>query len=114
MSQKLRDRMREDMRIRNLAPATQDAYIDRVAKFVAHFSNKPPAKLGAEHIRSYQVFLIEKKKCSWTMLNQTVCALRFFYATTLGQDWTIHRIPYAKGEKKLPVVLSHGETNSLL
>ena len=113
MSAKLRDRMREDLRIRNYADETQTAYIDRVAKFVAHFK-KPPAQLGPEQIRSYQVFLVEKKKCSWTMLNQTVCALRFFYGTTLGQEWTIKHIPYAKGEKKLPVVLSQGEAKNLL
>jgi site-specific recombinase XerD len=107
-------RMLEDLRVRNYSPDTQKAYVDRVAKFVDHFGNKPPARLGPEHVRTYQVFLVEKKKCSWTMLNQTVCALRFFYGTTLGQDWTIRHIPYAKGEKKLPVVLSHGETERLL
>lgn len=111
---RLSDRMLEDLRVRNYSPETQNAYVDRVAKFVAHFGNKPPARLGPEQVRSYQVFLVEKKKCSWTMLNQTVCALRFFYGTTLGQDWTIRHIPYAKGEKKLPVVLSHREMERLL
>ncbi len=114
MSKRLSDRMREDLRIRNYAAHTQTAYLDRVAKFVAHFNNRPPSQLGSEEIRSYQVHLVEKKQCSWTMLNQTVCALRFFYGTTLGQDWTIKHIPYAKGEKKLPTVLSQGEAKKLL
>jgi len=110
----LRDRMLEDLRVRNYSLETQKAYVDRVLKFVAHYDNRPPSRLGPKEIRGYQVYLVEKKKCSWTMLNQTVCALRFFYGTTLGQDWTIRHIPYAKGEKKLPVVLSHGETERLL
>lgn len=114
MSDKLSDRMLEDLRIRNYAPNTQKAYIDRVAKFVAHFNNTPPSRLGPKEIRAYQVHLVEKKKCSWTMLNQTVCALRFFYGKTLGQEWTIKHIPYAKSEKKLPVVLSQSEASTLL
>lgn len=111
---RLRDRMLEDLRVRNYSPDTQKAYIDRVVKFVTHYENRPPAQLGPNEIRGYQVYLVEKKKCSWTMLNQTVCALRFLYGTTLGQDWTVRHIPYAKGDKKLPVVLSHGETERLI
>jgi site-specific recombinase XerD len=40
--------------------------------------------------------------------------LRFLYGTTLGKDWTVRHIPYAKGEKKLPVVLSQSEASKLL
>ncbi len=53
MSRRLSDRMREDLRIRNYAAHTQTAYLDRVAKFVAHFNNRPPSQLGSEEIRSY-------------------------------------------------------------
>lgn len=114
MSTKLSDRMREDLRIRNYAPTTQKIYLARVAKFVAHFGNRPPAQLGAEHIRAYQVYLVDERKCSWSMLNQTVCALKFFYQQTLGMEWTVKHIPYAKGEQKLPVPLSQGEAKKLL
>jgi hypothetical protein len=46
---------------------------------------------------------------SWSGLNQTVCALRFFYATTLGRTDLPERIAYARQPRKLPVVLSAGE-----
>jgi integrase/recombinase XerD len=111
---RVRDRMLEDLRIRNYSLDTQKAYVDRVVKFVAHYDNRPPSQLGPTEIRGYQVYLVEQKKCSWTMLNQTVCALRFLYGTTLNQDWSVRHIPYAKGEKRLPVVLSHGEAERLL
>ena len=75
---------------------------------------KCPSKLGREHVRGYQVFLVEEKKASWTMLNQTVCALRFLYRITLDKNWAILHIPYAKTEKPLPVVLSPSETETLL
>src|SRR3546814_13299849 len=46
---------------------------------------------------------------SWAALNQTVCALRFFYGVTLGHGEIPERIPYAREPRKLPVVLSADE-----
>ena len=109
----LRQRMLEDLRVRNYSPETAKVYIDRVAKFAQHFG-KSPDQLGPKHVRSYQVHLVDEKKCSWAVLNQTVCALRFLYLVTLDKDWPIRHIPYAKGEKRLPVVLGQGEARRLL
>ncbi len=108
----LRSKMIQDLRIRNYAPATIKIYTDLVARF-AKFFGKSPELLGPEEIRTYQVHLVEERGLSWTTLNQTVCALRFLYGTTLGKDWTIKHIPYAKREQKLPVVLSREEVRRL-
>ncbi len=75
----LRQRMIEDLRIRNYAPKTITIYIDRVAAFARHFG-RSPADLDSEHIREYQIFLVDDKKVSWPVFNQTVCALRFVFA----------------------------------
>ena len=108
----LRQRMLEDLRVRNYAENTRRIYIERVAKFALHY-RKCPSLLGPDEIRAYQVYLVKERNASWTMLNQTVCALRFFYAVTLGKDWALQHIPYARVEKPLPVVLSASETESL-
>ena len=50
----LRQRMIEDMQIRNLAVNTQRAYCEYVSLFARHF-HKSPALLGPEEIRAYQV-----------------------------------------------------------
>ncbi|GLS34098.1 hypothetical protein GCM10007937_58110 [Mesorhizobium albiziae] len=42
-------------------------------------------------------------------LNQTVCALRFFYGVTLGHADIPERIAYARAPRTLPVVLSTDE-----
>ncbi len=105
---KLRQRMIDDLRIRNYSPRTIKTYTWCVARFAKHFG-KSPAQLGPEHIREYQVFLVETKQASWTLFNQTVCALRFFYKVTLGRVELIEHIPYPRQEKKLPVVLSREE-----
>ena len=108
----LRQRMIEDLKIRNYAPRTIKVYVERVAQFAQYFGQSPD-QLGPEHIRAFQVFLIETKNASWTKVNQTVCALRFFYRVCLGKTWMIEHIPFAKQPKKLPVVLSQEEVTAL-
>ncbi len=109
----LRQRTLEDLRVRNYSISTQRRYTECVANFAKHFV-KSPEKLGVKHIRSFQVLLVDEKKSSWTVLNQTVCALRFLYLTTLNKSCSVRHIPYAKGAKKLPVVLSQREAAKLL
>ncbi len=104
----LRQRMHEDMQIRNLAPLTQQAYIRQVARFAQHFG-KCPSLLGPQEIRDYQIHLIKKRQVSTSLKVQVVAALRFLYGTTLRQPWAVEAIPYPKKPKKLPVVLSREE-----
>ena len=80
----LRQRMIEDMTIRNLSPATQQSYIYAVRKFSRHFGASPD-RLGIEDVRAYQLHLIAKKR-SWSHINQAACALRFFFGVTMGQQ----------------------------
>jgi site-specific recombinase XerD len=105
---KLRQRMIDDLRIRNYSPRTIETYTRCVAGFAKHF-RRSPAELGPAQIREYQIFLVQTKHTSWTLFNQTVCALRFLYKVTLGRAELIEHIPYPKQEKKLPVVLSRDE-----
>src|SRR5271167_4375415 len=77
----LRQRMIEDMMIRNLSRATQQSYIYAVARFSRHF-NSSPDRLGMEEVRAYQLHLVAKN-LSWSHINQVACALRFFYGVTL-------------------------------
>ena len=103
----LRRRMIEDMTIRNLSPATQQSYVHAVSKFSQYFGRSPD-RLGLEDVRAYQVHLVSKG-VAWASLNQAVCALRFFYGVTLGEQTIPERIAYAREPRKLPVVLSADE-----
>ncbi len=69
---------------------------------------RSPDRLGLEDVRAFQVHLVSNG-ISWPALNQTVCALRFFYGVTLGHGEIPERIPYAREPRKLPVVLSADE-----
>ena len=109
----LRQRMLEDLQIRNYAPATMECYVRSVAEFAKHF-NRPPDQLGPEEIRSWQLFLIREKRVKLSSYIQAVCGLRFFYSNTLNRKIEIERIPLPRYEKKLPVILSKEEVKALL
>jgi integrase/recombinase XerD len=109
----LRQRMTEDMRIRNFSPVTIKLYIDAVARF-AKFFHKSPASLGPDEVRTYQVYLIQEKKASWSAFNIAVSALKFLYTVSLEKDWAFKKIPYAKKPKTKPVILSMEEVGSFI
>ena len=85
----LRQRMIDDLRLRNRSLRTINTYIACVAHFARHFG-KSPELLGQEEIRQYQVYLVEQRHVSWSYFNQAVCALRFLYRpharTRLGRS----------------------------
>lgn len=47
-------------------------------------------------------------------MNQSYSALKFFYTTTLRQNWEILKIPRMKRSKKLPEILSRAEIKKLI
>ncbi|MBY3502827.1 tyrosine-type recombinase/integrase [Rhizobium laguerreae] len=103
----LRRRMIDDMTIRNLSPATQRSYLHAVTKFSRYFGRSPD-RLGLEDVRAFQVHLVSSG-LSWPALNQTVCALRFFFGVTLGHGEIPERIAYARTPAKLPTILNGDE-----
>ena len=109
----LRQRMTEDLTVRNRSARTIKTYIACVANFARHFG-KSPELLGPEEIRQYQVYLVHQRKVSWSYFNQAVCALRFLYRHTLGRDWAVEHIPFPRQPRKLPVVLSQAEVQRFL
>ncbi len=108
----LRRKMLEELQLRNYSPHTQRADIRCVADFAQHF-NTPPDRLGPQQVHQYQLFLVHRKKLSWSPFTQAVCALRFFYHDVLHRNWMIEYIPYPRHEQKLPVVLSPAEVAAL-
>jgi site-specific recombinase XerD len=110
----LRQRMLEDMQVRNLSPHTQQSYVQRVSQSARHFG-KSPERLGSEEICAYQVYLIKEKRLAAKSISTAVSALRFLYAVTLKKDWLVEDvIPAPKVPQTLPVVLSPEEVLQFL
>ena len=100
------------MDARNFSPHTIDGYIRYVAQFAKHF-NTSPDQLGPEHVRAYQLYLLEQQ-AHQSILVQTVSALPFLYEKTLHRPWTVDFIPFPKKVKVLPLVLSRSEVQTLI
>jgi len=110
----LRQRMTEDMRIRNLSSHTQASYLQQVSQFARYFG-KSPDKLGAEDIRAYHLYLTKERELATSSIHVAIAALRFFYRTTLKRGWTYEEVlPLPKKPQKLPVVLSPQEVEHFL
>src|SRR5262249_37850743 len=103
----LRQRLIDDLQRRNYAAKTIPVYVPAVARFARHFGRSPD-QLAAEHVRQYQLHLLQQR-ASWSRFNQAVAALRFFYAVTLQRDNVVVMLPYGKKPKALPDVLSTDE-----
>ena len=109
----LRQRMLEDLQIRQYSPTTIRLYLSSVAEFAKHF-RRSPDQLGPEHIRQYQLFLIKEKHACQSTCIQLVSALRFLYTHTLNRKIEIERIPFPRRQRKLPLILSREEVKALL
>lgn len=110
---KLRQRMFEDLLLRNYSRHTIRSYTQAVADFTRYF-NKAPDHLGPDHIREYQLHLIHEKKLAWPTLQVRVAALGFFYTQTLKQDWFVQEVAKPKVRRKLPTVLSRDQVTAQL
>jgi site-specific recombinase XerD len=109
----LRQRMTEDMMVRNFAPNTQESYLHQVSLFARHF-DKSPEQLGPEEIRAYQIYLAQERDAAVGTRTVAVSALRFLYGVTLKREWTVQLIPTPKKDHRLPVILSPEEILQLL
>ncbi len=104
----LRQRMLQDMVIRDLAVNTQLAHVQQISAFARHF-NCSPDTLGPEQVRAYKVHVIEERKLAAGSLSVVAAALRFLYKITLRRPWNDDDIPMPKRPLKLPIVLSPEE-----
>jgi integrase/recombinase XerD len=108
----LRQRLIDDLRVRNYSPRTVKAYVAAVVKVTRHFG-RAPDQLTAEELRQFQVHLLARQT-SWSQFNQIVAGLRFFFGTTLARPGLVPLLPYGKKPKRLPCVLSVDEVALLL
>jgi site-specific recombinase XerD len=104
----LRQRMIEDMQLRNFSPNTQQAYVHAVAAF-AKYIRRSPGELTVESVRRYLLYLVQERRVSWSTYNQARCALQFFSRVTLGKDERFDGLPCARNPKRLPTVLTPEE-----
>src|ERR1700758_5320020 len=105
--------MLEELERRNYSERTIRYYLRFVERFAQHFG-KSPDKLGPEHLRSYQAYLLKERKLCPGSVEHHVAALRFFYLRTLHRPEFRQFLPYPKVPRKLPNILSREEVARLI
>lgn len=110
----LRQRMTEEMQIRNFSENTQKSYLHQVSLFARHFRRSPEG-LGPANIRDYQLYLTNERKLAPSSILIATSALRFLYAVTMKRPWDVEEVlPMPKKPQKLPVILSPEEVRHFL
>src|SRR3954451_20165546 len=108
----LRQRMLDDMRLRNMAAGTCRSYVRSVADFSA-FHGRSPDELTLEDVRDYQLHLVARGLKAASIC-PIMSALRFLYAVTLDRPEQAARIPLPRKADPLPAILSPDEVARLL
>jgi len=108
----LRQKMINDMKLRNFSPKTQYAYVSAVSGLAQYF-NCSPDMLSNENVQAYLLHLIEGRKLSWSSCNIIISGLRFFYKVTLCKQSMNLAFPPRKKKTFLPEILSIEELKHL-
>ena len=109
----LRKMMLEELQRRNYSQTTVKSYIRSVKAFAEYF-HQPPDQLGPEHIRTWQVHLLQEKKIGVRTVRNETAALRFFFVKTLKRTYPFEEIAYPKPPRSLPTILSQEEAVRLI
>src|SRR5258708_31758007 len=108
----LRQRMIDDMRMRQLAPKTQDTYL-RIVREFARFLGRSPDTATVEDLRRNQLHLVDHGT-SAVSLNHAITGLKFFFTVTLDRPELMVRMQPVRVPRILPVVLSPNEVRRLI
>jgi len=108
----LREKMKEEMILVGLAKSTQAIYLKAVVQLYDYYKESP-AKLSAEKIRAYLLYL-KNKPLAPNTYNVQIYALRFFYCFTLRQPLRKLDLPSTKVTYKLPSILSTQEVQRII
>jgi site-specific recombinase XerD len=108
----LRQRMVDDMRMRQLSPKTQAIYLHIMREF-ARTLGRSPDTATVEDLRRYQLYLVDHG--TWAAsLNHAITGLKFFFAVTLDRPELMVRMQPVRVPHVLPVVLSLDEVRRLI
>src|SRR5947209_15607054 len=108
----LRQRMIEDMTVRNFVEKTRNDYIRQVKTFTS-FLGRSPDTATAEDLRRFQLHQT-RTGIRPPSINGSVAALRFFFTVTLDRSVMARHLTFVREPRKLPAVLSPEEVARLL
>uniref|UniRef100_Q01TI9 Phage integrase family protein n=1 Tax=Solibacter usitatus (strain Ellin6076) TaxID=234267 RepID=Q01TI9_SOLUE len=110
----LRKMVLEELERRNYSQATARPYVGAIQRFAEHF-HRSPDQLGPEHIREYQLHLVQDRKLHPRTVMIQMSALRFFFRKVLKRRFDRDDLPLPKLlRRQIPTVLSRDEVARLI
>ena len=115
LAPKLLDQVRGKIRLKHYSIRTEQAYLDWIKRFILHFDKAHPKNMGAEEVEKFLTYLAVEGRVAASTQNQAKSALLFLYREVLKIELSwLDDIEKAKAPKRLPVVLTRAEVQSLL
>lgn len=107
--------LRTELRLRNLSPRTELAYINWVRRFREFSSTRSVAELGPVEVRKFLEYLVRERKVSASTQNQANAALLFLFEKVLHRPLTDPSVvPRPRMPERVPAVLLASEVQSIL
>jgi len=112
---RLLDQVRQAIRYRHYSYRTEQAYVGWVRRFVLYHGRRHPKDLGVDEVEAFLRDLATLREVSASTHQQALSALLFLYREVLAIElpW-LGDLERPKKPKRLPVVLSREEVQSLL
>ncbi|PKO46897.1 MAG: integron integrase [Betaproteobacteria bacterium HGW-Betaproteobacteria-22] len=112
---KLLDQVAARIRVKHYSRRTEQAYVDWIKRYILHHGKRHPKEMGSEQVEGFLSFLAVSRNVSASTQNQAKSALLFLYKEVLGIElpW-LDNVTQAKTPKRLPVVLTQAEVQSVL
>ena len=108
----LRQKMIEEMKLRNFSPRTEQSYVAAMVG-LARYYRRSPDQLTQDEIRAYLLHL-QERGLSPSSRNVAISGMKFFYHQILNWDEQKLFLPPRKRSWRLPEVLSQKEVERLL
>jgi integron integrase len=112
---KLLDQVRDKLLVKHYSIRTEQTYVEWIKRYIFFHGKRHPQEMGAREVEAFLTHLAVAGKVAASTQNQAKSALLFLYREVLEVElpW-LDNVTQAKAPKRLPVVLTVSEVQSLL
>jgi integron integrase len=109
------DLVRDRIRLRHLAYATEKSYVGWIRRFIIFHGKRHPNELGEAEIEKFLTYLAVDRRCSPGTQNQALNALVFLFRSVLSRELgTFKNIIWAQNRQRVPTVMTRAEVALVL
>jgi len=110
---RLLDRVRAEIRARNLAYSTEKTYMSWIVRYIRFHKMRYPLDMGAIEVEEFLNDLSVNRNCSVNTQKIALNALVFLHREFFKQELELHYKP-AKSTMRIPVVFTHEEATAVI